>query len=211
MKISHFCCGAILIGLLVAVEACRGTPPNPPTTPPPPISSPILLDEAGGAPEYVCEFADTPITIDGKAVETAWKRAPVIDNFIMPWTADKRRPKNATRARVLWDREFFYFFAEMDDPDLVARPTEHNGRVWENDCFEVFLKPAADKPGYYEFEVNADNVTFEMYIPDREKGGWPEFKDKHPFKFDTAVVLRGAVGKHTEGGGWSVEGKLRWA
>src|SRR6185437_557715 len=30
--------------------------------------------------EFECRWADTPITIDGKADEAAWKRAQVIDN-----------------------------------------------------------------------------------------------------------------------------------
>ena len=39
---------------------------------------------------------------------------------------------------------------------LVA---DHDGPVCQNDAFEVFLKSADDKPGYFEFEVSPRNVV----------------------------------------------------
>jgi uncharacterized repeat protein (TIGR03806 family) len=171
----------------------------------------VLAATAHAAPpEAVCEWTDTRIVIDGKGDDAAWQRATVIDRFVMPWANDKK-PAHATRAKLLWDREHFYFLAEMDDPHLTTRPTEHNGRVWEQDCFEIFLKPAPDKPGYYEFEVSPANATLELFIPSRDKGGYNEFKDKHPFKFETAVTLRGELNQPKPGGGWIVEGRIRWA
>jgi len=175
------------------------------------VVSPLVRAAAEASADYVCEWADTPITIDGKADEAAWRRAPVIDHFTMPWLVDNRSPKHATRAKILWDREYFYFFAEMEDPDLYSVITEHNGRIWENDCFEVFLKPTTDKPGYYEFEVTPANALFDMYIPSRDQGGFEQFKNKHPFHWKTAVTLRGELNKHTDGGGWTVEGRIPWS
>jgi uncharacterized repeat protein (TIGR03806 family) len=188
--------------LLVAAFSCRNDHTNPP-----PTTFPTTAPTA----DYLCQFTESPITIDGKADEPAWQRAAVIDHFTMPWLGPDKRPRLATRAKLLWDREYFYFFADMDDPDLFTTVTEHNGRVWENDCFELFLKPAIDKPGYYEFEVSPANTTLELYIPDRHADNYTSTKGKHPFDFKTAVSLRGALNKHTDGGGWSVEGRVRWA
>ena len=61
----------------------------------------------------------------------------------------------ATKARLLWDREYLYFAAEMDDSDLYADVKDRDGMTWNNDVFELFFKPADDKPGYYELQVNA--------------------------------------------------------
>src|SRR2546423_12608895 len=61
-----------------------------------------------------CRWADGPITIDGKADEAAWKNAQVIDDFTMPWLGQGHHPApTKTRARLLWDREYLYFFAQM--------------------------------------------------------------------------------------------------
>src|SRR5579863_3481402 len=81
---------------------------------------------------YECRWTDTPINIDGVADEPAWKTAPVIDHFMVPGTHAK--PIEATRARLLWDREYLYYFAEMDDSDVYADVTEHNGLVYTNDA-----------------------------------------------------------------------------
>src|SRR5262249_45427389 len=117
--------------------------------------------EQAGAPkkppvEFECRWAEGPITLDGKADEAAWKSAQVIDNFGLPWLGDQARPaRTKTTAKLLWDREYLWFFAEMEDSDLYATIKEHDGQLWENDVFELFFKPAVDKPGYYEFQVNA--------------------------------------------------------
>ena len=77
-----------------------------------------------------CRWADGPITIDGKADEAAWKNAQVIDNFQMAWLGPGDHPApTKTRARLLWDREYIYFFAEMDDSDVFANVKEHNGQT----------------------------------------------------------------------------------
>ena len=69
-----------------------------------------------------------PITIDGKADEEAWKHAQVIDHFYLPWLGkNARAAKTATKAKLLWDREYLYFFADMEDTDLYADVKEHDG------------------------------------------------------------------------------------
>src|SRR5262249_2195040 len=129
--------------------------------------SALAAEQAAPAPTvFECRWIDTPIKIDGKADEPAWKTAQVIDNFSVPWLGKKSRPaQTATKARLLWDRERLYFFADMDDSDLYADVTEHDGQTWDNDVFELFFKPAEDKPGYYEFQVNAANTKMDMFIP----------------------------------------------
>jgi uncharacterized repeat protein (TIGR03806 family) len=203
----HF---VLLTALLAAAVSCRTELPTPPSVPKPPTAHPIHA-AAVPSPDYVCVGTDAPITIDGKADEPAWRNAPVIDHFTMPWLKEDKRPKNATRARLLWDKDYLYFFAEMDDPDLYSAITEHNAHIWENDCFELFFKPSADKPPYYEFEVTPANATLDMFIPSRDKGGYNEFKDKDTFHWTTAVTLRGKLNQHTDNGGWSVEGRIPWS
>jgi uncharacterized repeat protein (TIGR03806 family) len=209
-KLPHLVSASLLLLAIVAAAlSCRTELPTPPSVPKPPSAQPI---HAAVLPptEYVCTWTDTPIIIDGKADEPAWRKAPVIDHFTMPWLDQDKRPQNATRARLLWDKENLYFFAEMDDPDLYSAITEHNAHIWENDCFELFFKPSADKPPYYEFEVTPANATLDMFIPSRDQGGYDQFKDKDTFHWKTAVSLRGKLNAHTDKGGWSVEGRIPW-
>jgi glucose/arabinose dehydrogenase len=161
---------------------------------------------------FECRWADGPITIDGKADEPAWKDAQVIDNFYLPWLGSKARPaKTATKAKLLWDREYLYFCAEMEDTDLYADVTEENGQTWDNDVFELFFKPADDKPGYYEFQVNAAGTKMNVFFPRRGAGGFQRFKKDGQFHIDAKVHLRGTLNKWTDKDeGWSVEGRIPW-
>src|SRR5688500_4086026 len=105
-------------GLIAAITACNPPAvPNPPHVPPPPLSAAVLPENSA---DYLCQFTETPPRIDGDASDPAWKRAAVIDSFTQHWKGEGVKPKHATRARLLWDREYLYFCAEMDDDNLYA-------------------------------------------------------------------------------------------
>lgn len=161
--------------------------------------------------EFVCRFAASPIKIDGKADDEAWKSAEAIDYFYQPWKQDGPKPKTATKAKVLWDRENFYFFAELEDSDLYADIKEHDGMTWFNDVFELFFKPADDKPGYYEFQVSAANTVMDMFLPRRAAGGYRRFIADGDFHIESKVELKGTLNRWSDKDeGWSVEGKIPW-
>jgi glucose/arabinose dehydrogenase len=164
------------------------------------------------AAEFECRFTDLPIKIDGKGNDEAWKHAQVIDNFYLPWLGAKARPaKTKTSAKLLWDREYLYFFADMEDTDLYADVKDHDGMTWTNDVFELFFKPADDKPGYYEFQVNAAGTVMDMFLPRRGAGGYQRFVKDGDFHIEAKVHLRGTLNNWTDKDeGWSVEGKIPW-
>src|SRR5262245_53578731 len=63
---------------------------------------------------YECRWTDTPIVIDGKDDDAAWKHAQAIDTFGQPWEGNKApKLRGKTRAKLLWDRDYLYFFADM--------------------------------------------------------------------------------------------------
>jgi len=163
-------------------------------------------------PPSECRWAESVINIDGVSDELDWKNAQVIENFYLPWLKDKARPsRTKTSAKLLWDRENLYFFAEMEDTDLYADVTERDGPAWNNDVFELFFKPADDKPGYYEIEVSPANTILDMFLPRRDTGGYGRFKSERPFEMKTAVKLKGTLNKwEDKDQGWCVEGKIPW-
>src|SRR5437763_1843331 len=109
---------AACAGLLVAAFSCNQTARQ--ARPTASAGSNAAAESATTAPatqtaEVECRWTEQPITIDGKADEEAWQHAQVVENFRIPGpTADERRkPHTATKARLLWDREYLYYFAEM--------------------------------------------------------------------------------------------------
>ena len=162
--------------------------------------------------DYECRWTEVPITIDGKADESSWSHAELIDNFYLPWKQENARPAlTATKAKLLWDRDAIYFFAEMEDTDIYADVTEHDGKTWDNDVFELFLKPSEDAPGYYEFQVNAAGTVMDMMIPRRRAGGFNRFVKDGEFHIETKVTRNGTLNKwYDTDKGWTVEGRIPW-
>jgi hypothetical protein len=159
---------------------------------------------------FECRRATGPIVIDGKLDDAAWTGAVVIDDFRLPWLADAPRARKGTRARMLWDDDSLYVGADMDDADLYADITAHDGNTWENDVFEVFLKPAAEEPAYYEFHVTPANTRFDLFLPRRGHVG--RFKAAQTFAIESAVKLRGTLDQWADRDeGWSVEIRIPWA
>jgi hypothetical protein len=156
-----------------------------------------------------CRWASRPIKIDGKIDDVAWDRAQVIKDFAVFW--QKRRARTATTARLLWNDRHLYFMADMEDTDLYADVTEHNGITWENDVFEIFLKPAENRLAYYEFQVNAANTQLELFFPSRGSGGYRRFAAQTRLGMESAVRLRGTLNKWDDTDkGWTVEGRIPW-
>lgn len=165
-----------------------------------------------GTKEFECRFTTGPISIDGKDDDLAWKTAQVIDHFYLPWLQEEARAaKTATRARLLWDREYLYFFAELEDHDLFADITEHDGKTWFNDVFELFFKPAGDKPGYYEFHVSAAGTVMDIFLPKRGEGKFEDLINDGEFHIESQVVRRGTLNQREDKDeAWSVEGRIPW-
>lgn len=159
--------------------------------------------------DHECRRATGPIKLDGKADEPAWQQAVIIESFVAFWA---KRPK--TKARLLWDDEFIYFHAEMEDADLYADERQTNGTTWENDVFELFFKPREDAFAYYEFQVNALNTRFHVFLPSRGAGGVRRGRgdsEDGKFAMQTAVSLRGTLNRwQDDDQGWSVEGRIPW-
>ncbi len=200
---------ALAIAIALALSACVAGKQTSP-------SQPVTKVKAA-APAFPatneCRWAHTPPVIDGHASDEAWRHAQVLDNFQLPWLGAQAHPaRAATRARLLWDREFLYFHAEMDDDDLFADVTEHDGQTWDNDAFELFFKPAENKTGYYEFQVNAANTRFDMFVPKREKDlSLIHHRKDGVFHLESKVVLRGTLNRRNDRDrGWSVEGRIPW-
>lgn len=191
--------------------------------PPAKVSVEKIIDKVIEAEEAIaamapkiteCRWAADPIKIDGVGDDKAWEKAELIESFIIPWLKGDaaRPPKTATKARVMWDKEYFYFLADMEDADLYADVTKQDGELWNNDVFEIFFKPSKDKPNYYEFEISPNNTKLDMHIPMRSAGGYLRFKDTQEFHIDSAVKLHGTLNIwEDKDEGWTLEGRMPWS
>ncbi len=166
-------------------------------------------EEVPTVKRYECRRLTGRIKLDGKFDKEAWKDAAPLDDFAVFW--EKRKAKTRTRAALLWDDRYLYFAARMQDEDLFALEKTRNGMTWEDDVFELFFKPKADKLAYYEFQVNALGTRLELFLPSRGAGGYRRFAGAAPLGMESVVRLDGTLNKHDDKDReWTVEGRIPW-
>jgi len=122
--------------------------------------------------KYTCARTSSPIQIDGKLEDAAWARAPWTGAFVDIQGGAAPAPRFRTRAKMLWDDDFLYVAAELEEPHIWATLTAHDSVIFRDNDFEVFLNPTGDTRNYFEFEINALNTGWDLFLnkPYREGG-----------------------------------------
>jgi len=128
----------------------------------------IGLAQPGGntftPPRYTILRAGTPIKIDGKLDEPAWLAAPDFGKFHFPWW--KQGKQEQTIAKMLWDDKNLYVACLCQDAHITARHKERDGKIPEDDCFEVMIAPHLDKPlVYFNLEWNVVGGLVDNFRP----------------------------------------------
>jgi len=114
---------------------------------------------------YVCYKAAGTIDVDGKLNEPSWKRASWTGNFIDIEGNDVRPvPRFGTKAMMLWDDECLHVAADLEEPDVWGTLTKRDSVICDDNDFEVFIKPFEDSPSYFEFEFNALNTVWDLFL-----------------------------------------------
>ncbi|MEQ1821914.1 MAG: carbohydrate-binding family 9-like protein [Fimbriimonadaceae bacterium] len=160
---------------------------------------------------YRCPRASQPIRIDGSLTDPQWAKAPWTDYFVDIEGDLKPRPRFKTRAKMMYDDDYFYIAADMEEPHLWATLTEHDSVIFHDHDFEVFIDPDGDAARYFEFEINALNTTWDLFLPKayRDGGSADNSWETHAI---TAVNLRGTLNDSRDfDDGWSVEMAFPWA
>jgi hypothetical protein len=156
----------------------------------------------------LCYRADSPISIDGKLDEAAWKAVSALGDFSCFLTRHGR-PTYATRAKVLWDDRNLYVGFEADDPDVWSTITARDGNLWEGEVCEVYVDPDGDGKNYAELEVNPLNTVIDLKIEREENGAVtdvPTFVKWTAEGWTTAVSVDGDVADRVgKDKGWTVE------
>ena len=138
-----------------------------------------------------------PIVIDGKLDEKDWKNADVITNF--KTTRNVGGPaKFQTYARVVYEPEYFYFAAEMAEPEMdriQTSITRRDGPVWEDNTVELFLTHPDLGATFFHFIFNADGVVYDRKVA-------PGMKSDASFNSSLEVKTR------KEADRWVLEAKI---
>jgi len=122
---------------------------------------------------YHCGRANSHVQINGRGDDSAWASAPWTDYFVDIEGDAKPAPRFCTRAKMLWNDQYLYVFAHLEEPHVWGTLTEKNSIIFHDNDFEVFIDPDGDGENYYEFEINALNTIWELTLVKRYSHGGP--------------------------------------
>ncbi|MFA6717240.1 MAG: glycoside hydrolase domain-containing protein, partial [Victivallaceae bacterium] len=98
----------------------------------------------------------SPPVIDGKLGDACWQKAAGTNKFYLNMNGCTPA-KEKTEVRLCYDDKALYvafkcYDSRMDE--ISAQETRHDGKIYHDDCVELFLKPEAEGDSYYHFMVN---------------------------------------------------------
>ncbi|MFH1573007.1 MAG: carbohydrate-binding family 9-like protein [Acidobacteriota bacterium] len=168
--------------------------------------------EGIGPRHYIASRTAGLLSIDGKLDEPSWQRAPWTEYFVDIEGEDRRQPRFSTRAKMLWDDEYFYVAADLEEPHVWATLTERDATIYHDNDFEVFIDPDGDTHQYYEFEINAHGTEWDLFLVKPYRDGGPYMNAWQITGLQTAVQVWGSINDPgDEDQGWSVEMAFPWA
>lgn len=165
-----------------------------------------------GAPRgYVCGRSPMPILIDGKLTDPAWHDAPWTEYFGDIEGSLKPEPRLHTRVKMLWDDSSLYIAAEIEEPHVWATLTKRDTVIFYDNDFEVFIDPDGDNHEYFEFEMNALNTGWDLFLNRPYRDGGKPNDAWNIAGLRTAVHVDGTLNNPGDTDrGWSVEMAIPW-
>lgn len=166
---------------------------------------------------YICRRALMKAEINGRLDKPFWENAPWSDEFEdIEWNSKRPKPYHRTRMKMLWDDEFLYIGAYLEEDKIWGTLTERDSVIFYDNDFEIFIDPDGDTHAYYEFEMNALNTVWDLLLikPYRDANDGPCAVNGWDISgMKTAVHIDGSINdpsKMQSNRGWSVEIAMPW-
>ncbi len=162
--------------------------------------------------EYLCFTAEQEIKIDGRLDEKDWKAAKWSDDFVDIEGPQMPLPTYRTRVKMLWDSEYLYIGAELEEPHLWATLKQRDTIIFHDNDFEVFIDPDGDSHQYSEIEVNALGTVWDLMLikPYRDQG--PAMTAWDVRGLQLGIKLNGTLNDPSDTDKkWTIEMALPWS
>jgi hypothetical protein len=171
----------------------------------------LMLALAAEPLNYVAPKAPVAVKVDG-VIDEQWKSALWTSQFVDIEGASKPKPRFRTRAKMMWDARYFYIAAELMEPHVWATLTRHDSVIFHDNDFEVFVDPNGDSHEYFEFEINALNTSWDLFLPKPYKDSGKADNGWEIPGLQTAVAVQGTLNDPRDvDTGWTVEIAIPWS
>lgn len=113
---------------------------------------------------YTIHKIPESIVVDGVATESAWQHINWTDPFLDIQGINLPTPRYDTKAKLLWDDEYLYIFAQLEEPHVWATIKERDAVIFQENNFEIFIDPDGDTHNYFELEINALGTFWDLML-----------------------------------------------
>ncbi len=158
---------------------------------------------------YVAYRTTEAIKVDGIAKESSWSKVEFTQDFID--IEGNKTPKYKTNVKMLWDDTYLYFYTKMEEPHIWATLKQRDTVIFYNNDFEIFIDPDSDSHNYLEFEMNALNTVWDLFIVKPYREPSPIIDNWDINGLLSAVHIEGSLNDPSdEDKFWSVEVAIPW-
>ncbi len=160
---------------------------------------------------YRCHQTAAPISIDGVISPQEWDDAAWTEPFIDIRGPAYPSPTYRTQVKMLWDDEFLYIAACIEEPHVWGILTERDSIIYHDNDFEVFIDPDGDTHHYGEIEMNALGTIWDLLLIRPYRDGGPAVNAWDIAGLKSAVSIEGTLNDPSDRDrGWTVEMALPW-
>lgn len=161
---------------------------------------------------YIANRASGAIGIDGRINTAAWARATWTSDFSDIEGSKRPAPRFRTRVKMLWDDQYWYVAAEIEEPELWATVRDRDSVIFRDNDFEVFIDPSGTGHRYFEVEVNQFATVWDLFLPKPYSEGGHAVNEWNISGLRVAVALDGTINHVGDRDrGWTVELAIPWA
>ncbi len=153
---------------------------------------------------YIITKSKEKLLIDGIANESSWENALFSDSFID--IEGVKTPKYDTKIKMLWDEQYLYVYAKMEEPHIWGDLKQRDTVIYYNNDFEVFIAPSGTTRNYGEIEINALGTVWDLVLDKPYRDGGKANNQWNLDKLKSAIYIEGSLNDASDiDSFWTVE------
>jgi hypothetical protein len=156
---------------------------------------------------FIAGEVEGEMVIDGRLSEEDWNKVSFSEDFVDIEGELRELPERRTRVKMLHDDKYLYVAAILEEDHIWFTLKEKDAIMYHDDDFEVFVDANGDGHNYQEFEMNAYNALWDLWLlyPYSVKSN-NYLMDWEPKGVKTGVHIEGTVNDPSDiDSFWSVE------
>ena len=166
----------------------------------------VLSSSLHSEKKYKARMVKQPIKVDGKLNEHDWKQAVLISDFEDIEGASKPKPSFNTTVKMMWDSQYLYIGAVLEEPHLWGTLKKHDDIIYRDHDFEVFIDPMGDGEQYFEIEINVLGTIMDLFMNKPYKKGGTFDMEWNTNGMLSKVIANGTINDNSDiDSGWTVE------